>query len=427
MKLTELTDQEVKTIYLIHNKINYHDMNQRKKVFDMLQKKELLHSEPAREYADRIGSLGQNETEEPLSCIFCSKIERDGDTLICPECLEQMRKRLKVVTGEKKPASREPVEPVREKFQIRWYMVICAIAVLLAITAGIAALIINSRGIQKSSHTEKSYVKTYDTHLKHLDLVLGESQPYNAYSLCYQILTKEEHPTNNYLITFTNEARKLEGIALQMNGQEDADRILQLNLMAAAGASLYNHMTIDEAKKLLEQMISQNGLMTYEGYQWAMRADDKGTYFLLIDENLTQQLTGENAAEQITNRSDLILLLGDTFDQAERLLGQSEAVVTENTRYFTDECISVIYDTDSQKIIYIDCDGSGKSSYKICGIAYGDMKEDALALLETEGLSAPSSTTDDTVNYSLSSNGQAAELSITFTENHVSLICISLL
>lgn len=445
MKLTELTDLEAKTIYLIHHKIDYHDTKQLKQICETLQKKKLLNSNAAREYEDYLNRFTADAAVVTATCASCENALGEGELLLCQECLEQLKQRLKVATIEKKAKekpetiefserseisdSAEISEEQMKRFKIRWPAVVIACVLVLLMAVVCLVMVFHRQSTPEDAKCKESqFVTAYADHLTKQGFYLGDGQPYEQNSTLYPILTREEQKANNSLITFYNENQELEGAALQMNGIDDESRVRQLNLMSFAAVTLYENLTMETAGKLIEQMLNQNGQLDYDGYKWVMTADYTGATFLMIDETLAElpDESSEISEASITVKEDdseLLNLLGSSFDEAEKLLGVSEAVVTDNTRYFQNACVSLIYEKESGNIIYIDCDGSGEQSYTICGIKYGDLKEDVLKILADAGMQKPTSQTEDEVVYSFARDGQNIELSITFLEDKARLIC----
>ncbi len=452
MGLSQLTDQEAKTIYLLHKKLNYQNPTQVKEVCEILRKKKLLRSEPACEYENNLNMLELDSTLRNDQCIFCENPLQQEENLICEKCLEEIKKRLEIVTKTDKlqESSDETIESEPDKqFRIRWPAVILAGALLLIIISlGMVAWFKNSESKADQSLREKQFVSAYSENLDKQDYKLGKGQPYDENSTLYPILSGSEQTAHNSMITFYDESKILEGVGLQMNGNDQESRVQQLALMSMVGVTMYEDMSIEQAGKLLEQMLNQNGILDYKGYRWVMTADKTGSSFLMIDEDVAGEFSeieqeGELSSDQTktgdeqtadssqqlktTFDLDLLNLLGNPYEQAEAILGTSEAVVTENTRYFPESCISVIYDTQSKEVIYIDCDGLGDRIYTLCGVGYGDSRDDIVKRLTASGLKEPESDTGDTLVYQFRMDEQNVELSITFINDTASLICCKIL
>jgi len=73
------------------------------------------------------------------------------------------------------------------------------------------------------------------------------------------------------------------------------------------------------------------------------------------------------------NSVDLSIYLGHDYSLVEKLLGDSVPIISDNTRYFEESGISVVYDTDNNTVIYLDQDGSGldDKTYEMYGLHYG--------------------------------------------------------
>ena len=180
-------------------------------------------------------------------------------------------------------------EEQAKQYKIRWPAVITACILVLLIVIVCFVMVHRKQSEQrKSVIMEKQFVTAYAENLTKQDFDLGKGQPYEENSTLYPILTREEQIANNSLITFYNANQEIEGVALQMNGTDDESRVHQLSLMSLVAVTMYDHLTMETAGELLEQMLDKNGMLDYGGYKWVMTTDYEGTTFLMIDEKLAE-------------------------------------------------------------------------------------------------------------------------------------------
>jgi len=130
-----------------------------------------------------------------------------------------------------------------------------------------------------------------------------------------------------------------------------------------------------------------------------------GDQVLAVDSILEMQNRTEGSSEKaqagdnstLSGSFDGFDFLGASFGDLQAVLGSSEQVLDENTRYFSSCGVSVIYDPDSGAVTYIDNDGTGNGqlSVPIFGILPGVSYEDARRIFTGNGI--------DTVDYSADS------------------------
>lgn len=154
----------------------------------------------------------------------------------------------------------------------------------------------------------------------------------------------------------------------------------------------------------------------------------KPVWFLLalIFMTLTGLIIGNRlffTEKSATANSDLSVLLGDDFSKAEKILGESVPIISENTRYFEKSGVSVVYDAGDERIIYVDIDGSiiDNSAYDLMGISTGMTRKQIKKLFDKEGYE-PADCNSDFWSYDFVDNNIKKELSVEFNDDKAIMI-----
>lgn len=227
-------------------------------------------------------------------------------------------------------------------------------------------------------------------------------------STVYQIL-----PNGDICTVFAGEDGAISGVGLAMPGSGEEAKVRQLLLISLLNMSIYKDMDINKTTELLEQMLASDGRYSYAGYNWTLMTNSGSTYFFIMEEGQGEE---ENQVMSTVNapKKDITYLLGGKFDVAQAFLGESVQIISDNTRYFSDSGVSVVYSRDNNDVIYIDCDGTGTDGniYKICELYCGMKRDDVREALSEQGLSAEEG--DEVWTVDRTENGKKTELAITF-------------
>ncbi|MDO5575059.1 MAG: hypothetical protein Q4G60_13895 [bacterium] len=438
MNLQKLTEREKKALLLIHHKLDYHDSEKIQDVCNLLEEKKLFQTEDGRQYEHVLKDI--NDAKKlPQDCICCGQKLQEREAVICCTCEKKLTDMIRKQSATIK--TQAPMKPKRKFRRIAWI----AMPVLIIII--ILLIVFLLRRNQVSDFTQQQFIEAYTQNIATKNFALGQGQQLEENVMIYPI-----SPANDYLMTFQDQDNKLTGIALEMQGTDQNSRIRQLTLMSLIGVTIYPDMSLERAGKLMEQVLSAKSEYHYEGYRWIMVYENEQTILMVLNEALILQNTDEQLVlseqtalpeltyQQLTwaelAETDMGRLLSQPYQAAEEALGDSVPVISDNTRYFEQAGMSCIYDENNSQIIYLDMDGNGQDSVRrtLFGLYYDETQEEALQSLAALNLVG---TTDGdgvwTCKFLLSdrqtgaadepSGELAAELSVTFADGQVKLIC----
>lgn len=193
--------------------------------------------------------------------------------------------------------------------------------------------------------------------------------------------------------------------------------------MSLLNVTLHGNMTIEDSGNLISELAKNQGNMNYQDEEWHLMIDDEKVYFLIM-----KQQNGESAAvsrePELEGAMELSAYMGEQYSELEAVLGESEAVVNESTRYFKEYGVSCIYQATTGEIVYMDCDADNEKKASLYGIQIGMPKETAAARLGDRGCTGYREDVDDW-ELAVETEKGAYKLTISFADNKAALICMA--
>lgn len=346
-----------------------------------------------------------------------------------------------------KSTSVEQQEKTRRKLSKRVKkiatIVIALLVVVVMVCFGICLM--NQKSNKDFSFSKKDFIEVFQQNLSYYNLSLGEEMMPDKDCYQYTIL-----PTTDSLLLFENDRGYIQGIELFLQGTDDESRVRQLLLMSLVNITLYENMTIEESSNLISELAKNRGNMKYEEEEWHLMLDEEKVYYLIIKqqnseiamesqntelddvkESFTQKEitddleTDKRTSDQNQNMEarELSSYLGRQYDELEAVLGESEAVVNESTRYFKEYGVSCIYSATGE-IVYLDCDAETEKEVSLYGIQIGMSKENVIECLKDCGYTGYQEDTRDW-ELTVKIDDSAYKLTITFIDDKAGLICMA--
>lgn len=155
--------------------------------------------------------------------------------------------------------------------------------------------------------------------------------------------------------------------------------------------------------------------------------DDLCTKAALIPQ-VNELLTDRSAKSVESTGEELFGYVGASLETLSNAIGESTTMIGENIRYFDAADVSVIVNSDTSVIEYIDIDGKGSIVATLMGITYGMTEEEATSILNALGLAEPSAVNGSTLEYYFMNEDEtdSVTLSVTFANGYVTLVSATL-
>lgn len=486
MELKEGEKQEVGVILQLHRKLDYSNERQVQKLYTVLKTKE-IHSKLGKMYFENLQNLVEDgfkashcgiceetlQEKEFCICQQCSekileqckvnkpqqeeKIEKAESTMtqkadtavltqkesvedIEEDTLQQERKSDKSTSVEQQEKTRRKLSKRVKKIAT---IAIALLVVVVMVCFGICFM--NPKSNNDFPFSKKDFIEVFLQNLSYYNLSLGEEMMPDKDCYQYTIL-----PTTDSLLLFENDRGRIQGIELFLQGTDDESRVRQLLLMSLVNITLYENMTIEESSDLISELAKNQGSMKYQEEEWHLMLDEEKVYYLIIKQQnseiamesqnselddvkesfsqkeLTDDLeTDKGTSDQNQNMEvrELSSYLGRQYDELEAVLGESEAVVNESTRYFKEYGVSCIY-TATGEIVYLDCDAETEKKVSLYGIQIGMPKENVIEYLKDYGYTGYQEDTSDW-ELTVKIDDSAYKLTITFIDDKAGLICMA--
>lgn len=147
---------------------------------------------------------------------------------------------------------------------------------------------------------------------------------------------------------------------------------------------------------------------------------------LVIDQDGNVKESSRGSQDKVPSALvDALELVGSSYMECEAKYGPSKTIVTEYTRYYDSIGMSLIYDTNTGKITYIDIDGKGENSdTKLAGVSIGDDRKSTEDYVASLGVDT--TPIKDGVRAYIGYNGQNIDLEIVYQDDIVSLVSATL-
>lgn len=127
------------------------------------------------------------------------------------------------------------------------------------------------------------------------------------------------------------------------------------------------------------------------------------------------------------NDNDLSKLIGKNYEEAEKLLGESVSIISDNTRYYEQYGVSVVYDKNTNLIIYVDIDTENGpenvGEYCVNGIFCNMNRDDTLKQIDGLGFDEDNYSQDVWSVISDTSESKQ-EFSLQFEDDKVKVVTI---
>ncbi len=477
--------EEMNTVLKIHEHMDYSERDNSALMAAYLRTKGLLNSEGGRKYLSALAKIAEDKT--PIICIYCHKDVTDEEFLICNECRDKMSgiaSKKSAIRGDDvisdsvaenmvyealhpvdeeaerrrdkelaKALKKENWNRFLEKYSFRTFLIASAILIVIAVILTICIY----NAIEKSKlrfHkelTEHALVENFSEVCEAKGYTVGTRQKIS--SDCYGYIVS---PLGSVLLTFVESEKKddnLTGVAIQMPVVGEESMQDNLLLMSVLNMCLYEEMTLQESTDCLETMINNGGSLDYQKDSWLFSVSDETVVYYvgnsyelskvksevledverstpagaLRNTSESGQKPGNTNSVEVLGALDIISLIGHTTAEADRLLGTSEEMLDGQARYYEKSGISVIYDTETDEISYVECDGtgSGKAEPVICGIYCSMSKKAALAALEAYGIKIEDSDAD-AWQFGINVEERNMDVIVEFEGEKVALVCASL-
>ena len=303
--------------------------------------------------------------------------------------------------------------------------IICAASILVLIALLIIYLNVLRGG--EAGRTLRRFNKT----IKSAGYELKDKEKSVDGSITYRIA-----PTGEALVIFTDK-NKFNGAALEMSGEDENSQARDVGLVGALMKAVYTDMDDEGALNTISELSSSGGRLNRGGYELLLLYASGETFFYIIDDEKIDNsaidgfLSEETSSDMVSSGNnesiefEAIGLIGTSFTECEESYGPSSTIVAENTRYYGKLGMTIVYDSGSDEIIYIDIDGSGSySGIRLAEIYVGEDKEEADKYLSSNGvlLSGDDTSESGRIRY----NGMNMELTLEYENGKVSLVSVLL-
>lgn len=435
---SQLTNEEIKIITLFEFSADLTNESQRKKLRSMISSKRYFSSEKGITYENAFIEYS-NTGKSPVTCSFCDDVLSESDLLICSKCKASIEnaakeiasnpedtaqkrkkhKKIKAKKVKKEKKVRESKNNSENKNGIGRLFLGILIGIVIALI-GVAGFLIwiklsSVRAIKRADISDVS--KAFETNITEYGYSIGECTIADNGSLVYELL-----PKHDAFIVYPDDDNKLEGASLVMSGSDDQSKTRQMMLISLLNMTIYTDEDTNAMMDLLSKMIESGGEYEYRGYKWNLVPTDDATYYFVVaDEG---NIINDTYVPSSTD-SDLSFLIGLDYSVAEQILGESVPIIAENTRYYEKSGISIVYDTQSGMIIYIDQDGTGTdgAKYGLCGAYIGMDREMISRVFAEHGFDAGNAE-DEFWAGTFEQDDITRELSVEFENDKVVLVCL---
>lgn len=418
--MSNFNKKEVKTIKLLNSKMNYDSAEDVERICTYLEDNKIMTSDMGVQYLNALKEYRDTQIRQ-VSCIFCGKHLADGEKIVCKKCLD-IEDAIKPDTSlQKTSVSKKNAHKVSKR-------VIALITIISLIIAIAGSLFF----IKKNKKIDVL------TLLENFDENISES----GFNIIYLNETEDKgsvyeiSPTGELLYIFKNAEQKITGTALEMYGQDENSRNVQKYLMNALN-KVYFDIDDEDSSNIINSLSENKGVFRYRNHRCLLILDKDIALYYILDEGT---LSDESKAmfDEISKRAgnqenssdvalDGVMMIGQPKTVADRIFGESTPLITENTLFYPDAGISIVYDMDTQQIIYIDNDGTGNiGNISIGGAMTGQGIAAVLTYYNDQGISFEMNeygTYKAYVNY----DDKDIEIDISTAEDKVSLISATLI
>ena len=436
VRLQALTKKEIKTIALLEFSADLSKDAQKQKLSGMLKQKRYFSSEAGLDYEKAFFEYVKNG-KGPVSCTLCHGNIDEEDLFICKGCRSAIKQMAKSGAGAAEPKKKKSLfkkknkdaddfaegnyedengEDAAPKKSSNFLLgVVIGIILCLVVAAAIYVAVYKLKNGTYKKKDISDIPNTYGELMEEYGYSLGEVTLADNGSIVYEIL-----PQHDALIIYPDEDDKLEGASLVLSGTGNQDKVSQMMLISLLNMTIYNDTDSSAMMDMIGDLIEAGGEFTYEGYRWNLVPLGNTTYYFIVTEG-----SGDTSGYSVSlPKNDITQMLGEDYGTVSEILGESVAIIAENTRYYEASGVSLVYDPDTGKVIYLDADGTGseESLYGMFGVYVGMDYKEAKEAVEALG-ETPGSKLDDTWVYDFEVDGEKREFAIEMgNDNKVGLV-----
>lgn len=207
-------------------------------------------------------------------------------------------------------------------------------------------------------------------------------------------------PSHDTFMVFNDAEGKIESVCLSLLGTDEVSRTRQATMISYLNIAFFDDLSEESALNLINRIIEHGGVFQCEGYECALiLRDNVSLYYIFKDNNFDEEALRSSISEGMPNElggvdadnvdtmPDGVTLIGADRGMADNIFGESLSVINNNVLFYKDYGVSIIYDENTNEIIYIDVDGSGGvSSIEILGFGIGDTKAEVTSALDSQGV-----------------------------------------
>ena len=214
-----------------------------------------------------------------------------------------------------------------------------------------------------------------------------------------------------------------------LNGEQIDENLIKDKIKNRKVAKLSKALSLPRGKAIIAVVFSillLAGSVYLLFSSWATY-DDLYQKAMMIP-SLNAKQVDMSAKEVKSQGEELFGYIGTKIDNLNNILGESSPMIGENIRYFDAAKVSVVYNTETSMVEYIDIDGLSEVNATLMGVGYGMNRMQAIDTLANVGITEPSSVSDSTYEYYFTDPTETNEvtLAVTFSEDVVTLVSATL-
>lgn len=386
MNISELSTTESRQLLLIHTKLNYENAQSVSQVVRLIKARGFFQTEAGMVYRNAIEDYEKGKF--PIDCIYCRKPLEYGENLICRECGQELFVR---VNEENKEIQKERAE----------------------VKAAQEAAVKIAQNINNPDYEEQEELLAYAR--ERLEIIAENPS-------MYAVMPEEDEydAESNQYVADSGDFEETQALY----GRRNAFIVSRL-IPAIISVILIALMLV----LIMLRVGPEKADVQAKGNESANEMPAVGTeetYNMADNEPDMSPLAEDTKSSYILQ--DGYELLGCIYTEVDDEYGDYEEMLSENARYYPECGVSLLFNEETGRIIYIENDGSGTGMNKvpILGILPGDSTVKMIKTLSDNGLE-PAAINDDNFICQFGSYANpdiTYELSVTSNEGIINLICI---
>ena len=379
MNISKLSKTESRQLLLIHTRLHYDRPDNVANMLKLIDAKGYFTTEAGEVYKNGLKNILSDRT--PIDCIYCGGPLSEEDNLICPLCATALYNR---VNDDNKDIRREKAA----------YKAAQAEAVKLA------------RDLKNGTFEDDYEIQEYAG--EHLERITAEGS--------YSVNGAGGGATGSR--TDAKESPKYTGRDLdRTDGNEDKH--------------IFRDFLAGHQKMIAIVLTLVIVLLMVSLVLLSIRNRNEDSYNIYEGAGLQGISDGSTANGGGSELTDGFELLGRRYTEVDDGYGSFEQLLSDNTLFYPECGVSIVFDKDTGNIFYMENDGTGKlsSSVPILGIVPGDSTVKAKKILEDNGLEAA----DISDNEFICQFGAAIdpkityELSVSSYDGIIDLVCVRII